>query len=84
MFRFPSDISLANDECTAEEFREFAGRGGQDHWDKDYAHAYIRLSMLGVNNINQLTECTRVLPEKKNRVRNPKAEEGSDGSDADV
>ena len=29
---------------------------------QDYARAYIRLSLLGVNNINELTECTKVLP----------------------
>ncbi|CRK42312.1 hypothetical protein BN1723_000726 [Verticillium longisporum] len=28
----------------------------------DYAREYIRLSLLGVNNINKLTECTKVLP----------------------
>jgi hypothetical protein len=28
----------------------------------DYATAYTRLSLLGVNNINNLTECTHVLP----------------------
>jgi hypothetical protein len=29
---------------------------------KDYAKAYTRLSLLGVNNINDLKECTKVLP----------------------
>jgi hypothetical protein len=29
---------------------------------KDYAREYIRLSLLGVDNINSLTECTKVLP----------------------
>lgn len=29
---------------------------------QDYAREYIRLSLLGVNNINQLQECTKVLP----------------------
>ncbi|CAD0108953.1 unnamed protein product [Aureobasidium uvarum] len=33
--------------------------------DLDYASAYVRLSMLGVNNINNLTECTKVLPNAK-------------------
>lgn len=27
-----------------------------------YARAYIRMSLLGVNNINSLTECTKALP----------------------
>lgn len=29
---------------------------------QDYAREYIRLSLLGVNNINQLVECTKALP----------------------
>lgn len=28
----------------------------------DYAQSYTRLSLLGVKNINNLTECSRVLP----------------------
>jgi hypothetical protein len=31
---------------------------------QDFAKEYVRLSLLGVNNINQLTECTRVLPQR--------------------
>jgi len=29
---------------------------------QDYAREYVRLSLLGVYNINQLVECTRALP----------------------
>ena len=29
---------------------------------QDYAREYVRLSLLGVYNINNLTDCTRVLP----------------------
>lgn len=29
---------------------------------QDYAKEYVRLSLLGVNNINNLKECTKVLP----------------------
>jgi hypothetical protein len=29
---------------------------------QDFAAAYLRLSLLGVNNINELTECTAALP----------------------
>jgi hypothetical protein len=29
---------------------------------QDYAKSYTRLSLLGVNNINDLKECTKVLP----------------------
>jgi hypothetical protein len=30
--------------------------------EQDYAKAYTRLSLLGVSNINDLQECTKVLP----------------------
>jgi hypothetical protein len=33
---------------------------GQEHWNEDYAYSYIKLSLLGANNINSLTECTKV------------------------
>jgi len=32
---------------------------------QDYAKAYTRLSLLGVNNINDLKECTKVLPAQR-------------------
>jgi hypothetical protein len=32
---------------------------------QDYSRAYTRLSMLGVNNINDLKECTKVLPDAR-------------------
>lgn len=32
---------------------------------QDYAKAYTRLSLLGVNNINDLKECTKVLPDRR-------------------
>ncbi|KAM5353830.1 hypothetical protein ACJ41O_000480 [Fusarium nematophilum] len=65
VFKFPSDIALSQHPLTKEEFEEFAGNGNgaQRHWNEDYARAYIRLSLLGVNNINDLTECTKVLPQ---------------------
>lgn len=62
VFRFPSDVVLAKDPRTADEWRSFSGTGGQKHWNEDYAFAYTRLSLLGVNNINDLKECTKVLP----------------------
>ncbi|GJC95940.1 peroxidase [Colletotrichum higginsianum] len=58
----PDDIAISQHPETAKEFQDFAGRGGQDHWNEDYAREYIRLSLLGVDNINQLVECTKVLP----------------------
>ncbi|TKW51818.1 Ligninase LG5 [Colletotrichum tanaceti] len=64
VFKFPSDVALSQHPETAKEFKEFAGRGGQNHWNEDYAREYIRLSLLGVDNINQLVECTKALPPK--------------------
>ncbi|CAI6340055.1 unnamed protein product [Periconia digitata] len=63
IFRFQSDINLSKDRRTAEEFRDFAGRGGQEHWNEDYAKAYLRLSLLGVRKTRDLTECTKALPQ---------------------
>ncbi|KAF2687481.1 class II peroxidase [Lentithecium fluviatile CBS 122367] len=65
VFRFPSDIVLSKDSRTASEWASFSAAGGQSHWNEDYSYSYIRLSLLGVNNINNLTECTKVLPSAK-------------------
>lgn len=62
VFRFASDIALSRHPRTRPEWKEFAHKNAQEHWNKDYAAAYVRLSLLGVNNINDLTECTKVLP----------------------
>ncbi|KAK6077933.1 ligninase h2 precursor [Seiridium cupressi] len=62
VFMFPSDVAISKHPKTQQEWQEFAGAGGQEHWNEDYAREYIRLSLLGVNNINNLTECTKVLP----------------------
>jgi len=35
---------------------------GHPNVRQDYAREYVRLSLLGVENINALTECTEVLP----------------------
>jgi catalase (peroxidase I) len=58
VLKFPSDVVLSTHPRIAEEWKEFAGPGGQDHWDDDFAKEYVRLSMLGLSNINSLTECT--------------------------
>ncbi|KAL1864614.1 hypothetical protein Daus18300_007631 [Diaporthe australafricana] len=71
VFKFPSDVSLSKDPRTASEFREFAGPGGQEHWNEDYAREYVRLSLLGVFNINNMTECTKVLPQPGAPYFNP-------------
>ncbi|KAH8901295.1 peroxidase [Thozetella sp. PMI_491] len=71
VFRFASDIVLAKDSRIASEFREFAGPGGQQHWNEDYAREYVRLSLLGVFNINDLTDCTKVLPARTSGFNAP-------------
>lgn len=63
VLKFQSDINLSKDPRTVGEWREFsAPASGQNHWNEDYAKAYTRLSLLGVGNINELKECTKVLP----------------------
>ena len=64
VLRFPSDIVLSQDSRTRDEWLRFNGVDGQTHWNEDYARAYIRLSLLGVNQINNMTECTKVLPQR--------------------
>ncbi|KAK4681271.1 hypothetical protein QC764_105970 [Podospora pseudoanserina] len=62
VFRLPSDVVLAEHPLLFPAFKAFAGPGGQALWAHEYARAYLRLSLLGVFNINNLTDCTRVLP----------------------
>ncbi|KAF2471062.1 heme peroxidase, partial [Lindgomyces ingoldianus] len=66
VFKFPSDVALAAHPAVSDEWMMFAGK--QEHWNEDYAKAYLRLSLLGVNNINDLQECSYTLPTKKTRV----------------
>ncbi|KAL3426652.1 ligninase h2 precursor (peroxidase) [Phlyctema vagabunda] len=70
VFKFPSDVALAAHPKIVDEWKEFAGPGGQSHWNEDYAREYVRLSLLGVNNINQLKECSKVLPVAVGSFRN--------------
>ncbi|KAF2999843.1 hypothetical protein E8E13_007275 [Curvularia kusanoi] len=66
VLKFQSDINLSKDSRSAGEWKEFSNpTNGQDHWNEDYAKAYTRLSLLGVNNINELKECTKVLPPRR-------------------
>jgi hypothetical protein len=62
VLKFPSDVSLSTHPRISSEWKEFAGAGGQDHWNDDFAKEMVRLGLLGVKNINNLTECTKVLP----------------------
>ena len=61
VLKFPADVKFSTHPRMASEWQAFAGVGGQDHWDDDFAKEYIRLSMLGINNINNMTECTSKL-----------------------
>lgn len=63
VFRLPSDNAFANDNATVTGFKVFSDPNiGQATWNAFYATAYVRMSLLGVNNINLLTDCTKVLP----------------------
>ncbi|GJN76684.1 hypothetical protein PLIIFM63780_000170 [Purpureocillium lilacinum] len=63
LVKFPSDVNLANDARTRPMFEAYGNSlKGQITWSQAYAREYVRLSLLGVYNINALTECTRVLP----------------------
>ncbi|KAF1843238.1 class II peroxidase [Cucurbitaria berberidis CBS 394.84] len=67
VLKFQSDINLSKDSRTSSAWTEFSDRNtGQQKWNQDYAKAYTRLSLLGVNNINDLKECTQVMPVQRN------------------
>ncbi|PVI05504.1 class II peroxidase [Periconia macrospinosa] len=60
VIKFPSDIALSKDSRTSGAWQGFIN--GQGRWNSDWSKAYTRLSLLGVKNINDLKECTKVLP----------------------
>ncbi|CAG8973950.1 hypothetical protein HYALB_00007479 [Hymenoscyphus albidus] len=57
---FPSDKALSLHGPLQEEWNGYAVR--QNDWVEHFSRAYIRLSLTGVNNIHNLTECTDALP----------------------
>ncbi|KAF2748664.1 class II peroxidase [Sporormia fimetaria CBS 119925] len=70
VLKFRSDVALSKHSEAKSEWQAFVS--GQGHWNSvsdpspfDYAKAYTRLSLLGVNNINDLKECTKVLPPER-------------------
>ncbi|KAF3048004.1 hypothetical protein E8E12_005850 [Didymella heteroderae] len=67
VFKFPSDVKLSQNSRASGEWNQFVI--GQEHWNEDYAREYVRLSLLGVNNINYLTECSHVLPRRTDTVK---------------
>ena len=60
-FRLQSDEALSKSSLTSARWNTLA-QGTQNAWNEAYSTAYVRMSLLGVNNINNLTECTKVLP----------------------
>lgn len=59
VFKFPSDVNLSKDPATAPSFALFGNAGfGQAAWNAAFAKAYVRLSLLGVADLNSLTDCT--------------------------
>lgn len=63
ILKFPSDVHLSEDSRSKNVFAFYADqRWGHALWNEGYAREYVRLSLLGVNNINSLTDCTKALP----------------------
>lgn len=77
VFKFHSDVVLSQHPLIKQEFNQFASdlNNGQEHWNTDYAREYVRLSLLGVNNINSLTECTKSLPPRTKSFKAPDSEQ---------
>lgn len=60
IFVLPSDKVLSTHPKISDEWKSFVGN--QPHWNEDYAKAYVRMSLLGVHNLNELADCTKTLP----------------------
>ncbi|TLD37197.1 heme peroxidase [Venturia nashicola] len=64
VFRLQSEDAFAKFNQSTRGFTVFSDPAtGQATWNALYAKAYTRLSLLGVNKINQLTDCTKVMPD---------------------
>ncbi|CAK7203843.1 hypothetical protein SEUCBS139899_006592 [Sporothrix eucalyptigena] len=63
VYRFPSDVALAQSSGAAATFQFFGTQAGRSVWQTAFASEYLRLSLLGVYNINSMTDCTHVLPQ---------------------
>ncbi|KAI0888096.1 putative class II peroxidase [Annulohypoxylon maeteangense] len=59
---FHSDKSISSYSGTQAQFKSFAGSNGKSLWSPAYAQAYFRMSFLGVNNLNNLTDISQVIP----------------------
>ncbi|KAF2260010.1 heme peroxidase, partial [Lojkania enalia] len=60
IFVLPSDKVLSVHPRMSADFLSFVGN--QQQWNEDYSKAYIKMSLLGVDNINSLKDCTKTLP----------------------
>ncbi|KAF2102522.1 peroxidase [Rhizodiscina lignyota] len=69
VFKFNSDVVLSQHPVVATEWNKFVT--DQSDWNEDFSREYVRLSLLGVNNINNLIECTKVLPAAKTTYTPP-------------
>lgn len=63
IFVLPSDKVLSKHPKISDEWLAFVG--DQPHWNEDYAKAYIRMSLLGVENLKDLKDCTKTLPQSR-------------------
>ncbi|CAK7218209.1 hypothetical protein SEUCBS140593_003469 [Sporothrix eucalyptigena] len=65
VYHIASDKVLATDAATQQLWKDYAQPNAQTKWTDAYATAYFRLSLLGVQNLNKLTDCSGVLPQSK-------------------
>ncbi|KAJ4341021.1 hypothetical protein N0V87_002060 [Didymella glomerata] len=70
IFVLPSDKVLSVHPKVNDEWKSFVG--DQQHWNEDYAKAYIRMSLTGVTNFKDLRDCTRTLPASRPNFQVPK------------
>ncbi|KAJ3495168.1 hypothetical protein NLG97_g3587 [Lecanicillium saksenae] len=61
VFRLQSDEKLSKHHETAASWQSFTGFQGLFPWLVDYSREYVRLSLLGVNNLNDLIECSSAI-----------------------
>lgn len=67
VYRIASDVALASYSETQAVWKNYSGSDAatQSLWTGAYATAYVRLSLLGVDNLNNLTDCSAVVPQAK-------------------
>lgn len=70
IFVLPSDKVLSVHPKINDEWKSFVGN--QQHWNEDYAKAYLKMSLTGVTNLKDLKDCTKTLPESRPNFVVPK------------